>query len=144
MCAKKTIFVDEQGIWRKDTPTGKRYGIAWDEVLRITAYKTDDLSSLNRCVTLETNDKLPFEIDDGCDGFMNAAHSISARFHGCLPNWYSLLLQLPSIGKVLMIWPPAQQSPASQNPRAESEKRNAQQCTIVPSSEPPQVQRTLF
>ena len=81
------LFADERGIWREDAP-GRRFGIEWSDIFRLSGYRLDGIDKEPVCVELDFEYGHFFELLSDWPGFQNVIAAISERLPGLCSNWF--------------------------------------------------------
>jgi len=97
------LMADDKGVWRQDKPNG-RFGIEWDEIVRIVAYRLDGVTELFTVVELNFEWGSYVELNDSWLGFTAVATAITERFAGIEPQWLQQANELSPTDLPLIVW----------------------------------------
>jgi hypothetical protein len=97
------LYADERGIWREDTP-GQPFGITWDEIASVSAYKVNLVTEVWTMVVLDFEYGEWIELCSPWPGFAQVVEAITARLPGISATWFEEIDRLGVGEPVLTVW----------------------------------------
>jgi hypothetical protein len=98
-----TIQVDEGGVWRVDG-AGRRFGIEWHEVWRVSAYKLDVIDDVDTILELDFDNGHFLELNSSFTGFQDALQRICSYWPDVRPGWASAIEGLRTDDDPITLW----------------------------------------
>jgi hypothetical protein len=98
-----SVSVDEAGVWCQDAPN-RRWGIGWDEIVRLTIVKVDAITSVDTSVELDFESGHSIELNSAFPGFSSAVMSILKRLPGVAADWPAQVEALRPGGRPVVLW----------------------------------------
>jgi len=97
------IFADEHGVWRENM-AGRPFGIKWDEIYRVSAWRDDHTTAISVCVTLDFDWGECIELRDHQPGFDQVTEAISDRLPGINKRWFERVQATEFSDPPLEVW----------------------------------------
>lgn len=97
------LSADDEGVWRQDQP-GRRFGIRWDEVHRLSGHKLDCIDTVDTVVELDFEYGHHLELNSTWRGFSNVMATIGTRLPGIRTDWFTQIEKLGVGEKPVTVW----------------------------------------
>lgn len=97
------LYADNRGVWREDRP-GSPFGIAWDEVHRVSGYKLDGVTNVHVCVELDWEYGEHLELYREWPGFHHVVAAITERLPGLASGWLERVEALGPHDPPIEVW----------------------------------------
>lgn len=97
------LFADDRGVWREDKP-GRPFGIAWDEVYRVSGHKLDGITEIYTCVVLDWEYGEFVELYHNWSGFAQVVDALTRRLPGIAPDWFERIEALGLGDSPFEVW----------------------------------------
>jgi hypothetical protein len=98
-----TLYADERGVWREDTP-GRPFGFEWSAIVEVLGYKLDAVTEVYTVVDLLEETGHCLELFHHWRGFKEVMDALGARLPGLRPTWFAEIAQLGVADPALEVW----------------------------------------
>ena len=93
------VFTNEKGIWREDQKDSNSFGILWEEIYTIHAYKEDEIY-----LELDFQYGKSLLIIESFSGFKQVIKAIKQKQLYLESNWYDKIKSMTEDEDVYKIW----------------------------------------
>lgn len=97
------LFADARGIWREDRE-GSPFGVAWNEIHQINAYKLDLMDDVETIVEIQFEFGEFLELSGSWDGFASVVLAITRTLQSIDPKWFDQVQGLSKDSESIVVW----------------------------------------